>query len=59
MSRPVSSMRPSGASAPIACIDDLDIIAEADHIMDDVGVDSIETAVAMGVAMEARRHPLW
>ena len=34
-------------------IDDLDIIAEADHIMDDVGVDSIETGVAMGVAMEA------
>ncbi len=34
-------------------IDDLDIIAEADHIMDDIGVDSIETAVAMGVAMEA------
>ena len=35
------------------CIDDLDIIAEADHIMDDIGIDSIETAVAMGVAMEA------
>jgi len=35
------------------CIDDLDIIAEADHILDDVGIDSIETAVAMGVAMEA------
>jgi len=35
------------------CIDDLDLIAEADHIMDDIGVDSIETAVAMGVAMEA------
>ncbi len=34
-------------------IDDLDIIAEADHVMDDVGVDSIETGVAMGVAMEA------
>jgi len=34
-------------------IEDLDIIAEADHIMDDVGVDSIETGVAMGVAMEA------
>ena len=34
-------------------IDDLDIIAQADHIMDDVGVDSIETAVAMAVAMEA------
>ena len=35
------------------CIDDLDIIAEADHIMDDIGIDSIEAAVAMGVAMEA------
>ena len=34
-------------------IDDLDIIAQADHIMDDVGVDSIETGVAMGVAMDA------
>jgi aldehyde:ferredoxin oxidoreductase len=34
-------------------IDDLDIIAEADHIMDDIGIDSIETVVAMGVAMEA------
>lgn len=35
------------------CIDDLDIIAEADHLMDDIGIDTIETAVAMGVAMEA------
>jgi len=35
------------------CIDDLDIIAEADHLLDDIGIDSIETAVAMGVAMEA------
>jgi aldehyde:ferredoxin oxidoreductase len=35
------------------CIDDLDDIAEADHIMDDIGVDSIETAVMFGVAMEA------
>ena len=35
------------------CIDDLDIIAEADHRLDDIGVDSIETAVAVGVAMEA------
>jgi len=34
-------------------IDDLDTIAEADHIMDDIGVDSIDTGVAMGVAMEA------
>lgn len=35
------------------CIDNLDQIAEADSIMDDVGVDSIETAVTIGVAMEA------
>lgn len=35
------------------CVDDLDLIAEADQIMDDIGIDSIETLVAMGVAMEA------
>ena len=35
------------------CVDDLDKIAEADHIMDDIGIDTIETSVAMGVAMEA------
>lgn len=35
------------------CVDDLDDIAEADSIMDDIGVDTIETSVAMGVAMEA------
>ena len=35
------------------CVDDLDRIAEADRIMDDIGIDSIETSVAMGVAMEA------
>jgi aldehyde:ferredoxin oxidoreductase len=35
------------------CVDDLDKIAEADQIMDDIGVDTIETSVAMGVAMEA------
>ncbi|MBU0946565.1 MAG: aldehyde ferredoxin oxidoreductase [Proteobacteria bacterium] len=34
-------------------IDNLDQIAEADHLLDDLGLDSIETAVAMGVAMEA------
>ncbi len=33
-------------------IDNLDKIAEMDHIMDDIGIDSIETAVAFGVAME-------
>ncbi|NIQ94989.1 MAG: aldehyde ferredoxin oxidoreductase, partial [Desulfuromonadales bacterium] len=31
----------------------LDALAEIDNIMDDIGVDSIETAVAMAVAMEA------
>jgi len=35
------------------CVDDLDKIAEADRLMDDIGIDSIETSVAMGVAMEA------
>jgi len=35
------------------CVDNLDQIAEADHIMDDIGIDTIETSVAMGVAMEA------
>ena len=35
------------------CVDNLDHIAKADQIMDDLGIDSIETSVAMGVAMEA------
>ena len=35
------------------CVDNLDRIAEADHLMDDLGLDTIETSVAMGVAMEA------
>ncbi len=35
------------------CIDNLDHVAEADNIMDDLGLDSIETSVAFGVAMEA------
>lgn len=35
------------------CVDNLDHIAEADRIMDDLGLDTIETSVAMGVAMEA------
>lgn len=35
------------------CVENLDDIAEADHLMDDLGIDSIETSVAMGVAMEA------
>ncbi len=34
-------------------IDNLDHIADADHLLDDIGIDSIETAVAIGVAMEA------
>ena len=34
-------------------VDNLDHIAEADYIMDDIGVDSIEIPVAFGVAMEA------
>jgi aldehyde:ferredoxin oxidoreductase len=35
------------------CIDNLDYVAEADNLMDDIGVDSIEIPVAFGVAMEA------
>lgn len=35
------------------CVDNLDHIAEADRLMDDIGIDSIETPVAFGVAMEA------
>ncbi|BEH09306.1 MULTISPECIES: aldehyde ferredoxin oxidoreductase family protein [Geobacter] len=35
------------------CIDNLDDIAVADNLMDDIGIDSIETAVMFGVAMEA------
>jgi aldehyde:ferredoxin oxidoreductase len=35
------------------CIDDLDVIARADRMMDDIGIDSIEAAVIVGVAMEA------
>jgi aldehyde:ferredoxin oxidoreductase len=33
-------------------IDDLDALAEADRIMDDIGIDSIETGVAIAVGME-------
>ena len=35
------------------CVDNLDDIAEADVLMDDIGIDTIETSVAIGVAMEA------
>ncbi|HBA88783.1 MAG TPA: aldehyde ferredoxin oxidoreductase [Geobacter sp.] len=35
------------------CIEELDDIARADSLMDDIGIDSIETAVMFGVAMEA------
>ncbi len=35
------------------CVADLDILAQADNIMDDIGVDSIEMSVTMGLAMEA------
>jgi len=35
------------------CVESLDDIAEADQIMDDIGIDTIETSVAFGVAMEA------
>ncbi len=35
------------------CVNNLDHIAEADNILDDIGMDTIETYVAIGVAMEA------
>ncbi|WP_028585541.1 aldehyde ferredoxin oxidoreductase family protein [Desulfogranum mediterraneum] len=35
------------------CVDNLDYIAQADNLMDDIGLDTIETSVAFGVAMEA------
>lgn len=35
------------------CIDDLDIIAQADRFCDDLGLDTIEMGVTMSVAMEA------
>jgi aldehyde:ferredoxin oxidoreductase len=35
------------------CVENLDDIAVADKIMDDIGIDTIETSVAFGVAMEA------
>jgi len=35
------------------CVEDLDDIARIDSLMDDYGVDSIETGVMFGVAMEA------
>ncbi len=35
------------------CVDNLDQIADADYHMDDLGLDTIETSVAFGVAMEA------
>ncbi len=35
------------------CVDDLDDIAEVDWLCDDIGIDTIEMAGAVGVAMEA------
>ncbi|MFZ5633523.1 MAG: aldehyde ferredoxin oxidoreductase family protein [Bacillota bacterium] len=37
----------------VCYIDDLDIIAQADRTCDDIGIDTIETAVAVATAMEA------
>jgi aldehyde:ferredoxin oxidoreductase len=34
------------------CVENLDHIADADYIMDDLGLDTIEISVAFGVAME-------
>jgi len=38
-------------------VDNLDQIAEADHLMDDIGIDSIEFPVTVGVAMEGGLLP--
>ncbi|MFZ5597535.1 MAG: aldehyde ferredoxin oxidoreductase family protein [Bacillota bacterium] len=37
----------------VCYVDDLDVIARADRICDDIGIDTIETAVAIATAMEA------
>ncbi len=39
------------------CVDNLDQIAEADMLMDDIGIDSIEIPVAIGVSMEGGLLP--
>jgi len=39
------------------CVDNIDHIAEADSLMDDIGIDTIETSVSMGVAMEGGLLP--
>lgn len=36
----------------VCYVDDLDIIAKADRICDDIGIDTIETAVSIATAME-------
>lgn len=38
-------------------IDDLDWIAQADHVCDDLGVDTIETGATIGVCMDAGKIP--
>ena len=40
-------------NGPNLLIDDLDLIAQLDHLEDDLGLDSIETGAALGVLMEA------
>ncbi|AGL01735.1 aldehyde ferredoxin oxidoreductase family protein [Desulfoscipio gibsoniae] len=41
----------------VCYVDDLDIIAQADRICDDIGIDTIETAVAIATAMEGGLIP--
>jgi aldehyde:ferredoxin oxidoreductase len=38
-------------------IDDLDVIAQIDRLCDDIGIDTIEAGVTLGVAMEAGLKP--
>ena len=40
-------------NGPNLLIDDLDLIAQLDHLEDDLGLDSIETGAALGVLMDA------
>ena len=41
------------ASGGMCCIDDLDVIARFDYLCDDLGLDTINTGVALSVAMDA------
>jgi len=46
-----------GLLGPNCDIDDLDWIAEADRVCDDLGIDTIETGATIGVCMDAGKIP--